>query len=126
MRCRALWIPVALLSGCFLDEPKESGPLDGEWRGLAGDGTELTLAIDQTQKASSGDHLVGTGTVTWHAADGVHVDSLLLEGGGTTSFVLELRRSISFSAGNPLQPIYVTGSVDASGAGATATLTGDD
>jgi hypothetical protein len=114
------------LSPWWLRSSERRGPLDGEWYGVAAD-TRLTLMIDQTEKPSSGDHLIGTGEVSWTAADGTRqTDPLLVDGMGLTHFTLVLRRNISYSAGRPLQSLYYSGTLAADDASTFGTLDGDD
>lgn len=90
------------------------------------DGARFELFIDQTQKVSHGDGLVGDGTVTWRDRDGERTDPLLVQGQGEAQFVFELQRGISGSYSQPVGTIYFSATLDEAHAAATGVLSGDD
>jgi hypothetical protein len=118
----AIVLAIATLTGCFLDG-KEPGPLDGEWRGLADDGTEIQLSIDQN---SNDARLNGMGIVTWKSAEGERTDPLFVDGEGSTQFMITIERNVSFSYDKAPKPVYFSGNLTTSGDAAWGMLSGDD
>jgi hypothetical protein len=129
MRRFGVLLLLSFFSACSLDaidEQPRRGPLDGAWSGVAADGARFELFIDQTQKVSHGDGLVGDGTVTWTDRDGERTDPLLVQGQGEAQFVFELQRGISGSYSQPVGTIYFSATLDEAHAAATGVLSGDD